>query len=427
MPDRMGELILNAGGFPVGWYPAREDGRTKGDDHPLGEGCVQPTEVARDGKRIIFQPFRRIRMPESRSDKFWKYTEEGLRVPVKRIIPAASQQHLSSLGVAPTLAHCPNVLEEKFLAIAGVEEPTDYAALKAWVKALDDFLNTLYTIAAAGDYAGYNAAIGGGTVSSGDSLQELDGGSYDENIADNGLNAVQLVTAGSRPRIHKNVGVLLDINANTDWLVDNMEFDGTDGATHGIFVRVDSVNAILNRIIFHDLSTAGILVQGRWTVVSNCIGYLCPTVAFGVGTSVREARTIHCTAAKSGIGFSSNIPGAGKATANIGSGNTTDYANHGPGAWDVSGDGTEPGYGGQPDWLTSYFKDYDANNFEVNANGQAYLAARFKGWPASPADYLGNLRKKSISAPVFYPGAHDPDPVVRAGAAQVPFAQPFKA
>ena len=54
-----GELILNAGGFPVAWYPLREDGTSKADDHPLGEGCDEVTEVTRNGILLVFEPFSR--------------------------------------------------------------------------------------------------------------------------------------------------------------------------------------------------------------------------------------------------------------------------------------------------------------------------------------------------------------------------------
>jgi hypothetical protein len=417
--DQAGELLLNCDGMPLGWQPVGANGQTVYDDHPRGEGCRKAI-VGPDGRP--FRPFGRIRMPK-RKVKEWLGSEDGPTAgdancywTVKRRVKwEALEANWEKLAVPGR--RCPNVVTESILEVPGAVESASREEFCRLVKLRDKRRNALYTIGVAGDYGTYMGFIGG--ANSGDAGQELDAGTYAEKVTDGGLFAIQIINSGNRPTIQRTAtGWMFGVVGQLGWVVEGLNFDGLSLLCSGLYANGST--CLFRGITVYNCNDQGIYLANWGVIGINCLTYNCTNY----GIQYNYATAIHCTACKCGVGHRGINVDRAFPMACIGVGNTTDFANgNQDSGFNVSEDGTAPGSGSQTGAANTIFKDYAGDDYEISAAGKTWLAARFKGWPLDPVDYLNNTRKRSNATPVFYPGHHDPDPVVATvpGAASVSF------
>ena len=356
---------------PAGWF----------DAHPAGEG---------DSEKFVIIEHKEGELPEQYTD----WDDEGNRTYVAKL----------DLFIArtkkPLVRAIDNIIGLRNLVFTEGDD-ADFRQLR---KTIDTRQNALRHVGTGYAFATIQGAINASASGDGVVVHETVGNAYNENITDNALDGVQLVSAVPNQgiRIWSAAGNIVVINGNDSWLVENFEIDGVGTAQRGLYF-VNAGGCVARGVIAHDVTGEAIFMSGTGDPAYlgiDCVGY---NAQNGIrGGTLDDAKFIHCTACCCVNNGFLGAANALNAVACLSFSNGVDYLNNNVAgcAWNVSQDLTAPGPGSR----TNFNPANIINIWQLAFEGEN--GANIDGWPLDPEDALRNERSRDTL--IFYAGAHDP-------------------
>ncbi len=358
------------------------------ENHPQGEGDGAVFSIVRC-KRSELPETWRWQVEEDPEDRSPVWTKE----PVFKLDLAAHKaarradatSKLGNVYAVDALRAAPASLEDYF----------------AETRRFDAFEMAIITVGAAGDYATISGAIT--AASSGDTITELDGATYDEAVT---FSTKVLALIGSDgAKIRNSTGIPLTLNnpGNRGSLVRNWTLEVT---STGNYCCYSSVATVLDRLKGIGSDTycfyirSGTIIRNSWAHNGTVGFYLYGTTEI----------VSHCAAAgMSGAGFHGRNADYGVLDLCLSGDNTgADYSNIAAvGYGNVSEDGTAPGPGAVTGFDPDDWTDKTTGDLTIRAGVKDSTAAKLVGYPVATLDVDDGTRK---TAGVVYAGPSDPDP-----------------